>query len=180
MRMEETEHNISVEPDKEPDYEFLDPDKIRLFRSDLGWLRLEVEDDRCYLDVKVTRTFPLSNPDSFYGLLNAKDRVIGIVVDPSKLDKNSGIICEEEVKRRYFTPIINKIIRMKEEHGAIYCEVECNMGSREFVVKGIRDAILDLGDGRVLIMDVDGNRYMVDDWLKLDNKSRRLLEILGF
>jgi hypothetical protein len=171
-----TEENISVEPEQEPDYEFLDPGKIRLFRSDLGWLRLLVEDERCYLDVKVTRTFPLSNPDRFYGLLNAKDKVIGIVVDPSKLDKDSRKICEEELKRRYFTPIILKLVRMKEEYGAVYCEVETNKGHREFVVKGIRDAILDLGDGRVLIMDVDGNRYMVEDWLKLDVKSRRLLE----
>ncbi|MBU7004569.1 MAG: DUF1854 domain-containing protein [Theionarchaea archaeon] len=174
--MAEAEENISVEPEREPDYEFLDPDKIRLFRSDLGWLRLVVEDDRCYLDVKVVRTFPLSNPDRFYGLLNSKDKVIGMVMDPSKLDKDSRNICEEELKRRYFTPIIRKLVRMKEEYGAVYCEVETNMGNREFVVKGIRDAILDLGDGRVLIMDVDGNRYMVEDWPGLDLKSRRLLE----
>ena len=33
-----------------------------------------------------------------------------------------------------------------------------------------------MGDGRVLIMDVDGKRYMVEDWPRLDDKSRRLLE----
>ena len=173
--MEETTQ-ISVEPEKEPDYEFLDPGIVKLFRSELGWLRLEVKDDRCYLDVKVARTFPLSNPDQYYGFLNAKDKVIGVVVDPSKLDRNSKKIAEEELVRRYFTPIIRRFLRMKEEYGAVYCDVETSMGPREFVVKGIRDSILDLGDGRVLIMDVDGNRYMVEDWPKLDDRSRRLLE----
>ena len=64
----------------------------------------------------------------------------------------------------------------KEEYGAVYCDVKRDVGPREFVVKGIRDAILDLGDGRVLIMDVDGNRCMVEDWPRLDDKSRKLLE----
>ena len=60
--------------------------------------------------------------------------------------------------------------------GVVYGDIETNLGLRQFVVKGIRDSILDLGDGRVLIMDVEGNRYMVKDWPSLDDKSRRLLE----
>lgn len=175
-KMEETTQTISMEPEKEPDFEFLDPRTMRLFRSDLGWLRLEVKDDRCYLDVKVARTFPLSDPEHYYGFLNAKDKVIGLVMDPSKLDQDSKKIAEEELIRRYFTPIIHRFFRMKEEYGAVYCDVETNLGPRQFVVKGIRDSILDLGDGRVLLMDVDGNRYMVKDWPRLDDKSRRLLE----
>ena len=167
---------LSMEPEREPDYEFLDPKKIRLFRSDLGWLRLEVEGDRCYLDVKVVRAFPLSDPGHYYGLLNAKDKVIGLLSDPSELDPETREIAEGELKRRYFTPIIQRITRMKEEHGVVYGDIETNLGLRQFVVKGIRDSILDLGDGRVLIMDVEGNRYMVKDWPSLDDKSRRLLE----
>jgi hypothetical protein len=167
---------MSVEPEKEPDYEFVDPKKIRLFRSDLGWLRLEVEGDRCYLDVKVVRAFPLSDPVHYYGLLNAKDKVIGLVANPSELEAGSRQIAEQELNRRYFTPIIQRITRMKEEHGVVYGDIETNLGLRQFVVKGIRDSILDLGDGRVLIMDVEGNRYMVKDWPSLDDKSRRLLE----
>jgi hypothetical protein len=168
--------NLSVEPDREPDYEHLDPHKIRLSRSRRGWPVLEVEDDRCYLDVRVVRSFPLSDPDHYYGLLNAKDKVIGVIPDPSGLDPESREIAEWELTRRYFTPIITRFVRMKEEHGVVYGDVETNLGPRQFVVKGIRDSILDLGEERVLINDVEGNRFMVENWRGLDNRSRRLIE----
>ena len=168
--------NVSVEPEKEPDFECLDPKRIRLFRSRRGWPNLEVEDDRCYLDVRVVRAFPLSDPERYYGFLNAKDKIIGVIPDPSCLDPGSRKIAEEELTRRYFTPIIKRFIRMREEHGVVYSDVETNLGSRQFVVKGIRDSILDLGDGRVLINDVEGNRYMVKNWSGLDSRSRRMLE----
>jgi len=167
---------VSVEPEKEPDFEYLDPASVRLFRSGRGWLMLEVGDDRCYIDVRVVRSFPLSDPGHYYGFLNAKDRVIGIIVDPSGLDPGSREIAEQELTRRYFTPIISRFIRMREEHGVVYSDVETDLGPREFVVKGMRDSILDLGDGRVLINDVEGNRYMVKDWHGLDSKSKKLLE----
>jgi hypothetical protein len=168
--------NLSVEPDREPDYEHLEPGKIRLSRSRRGWPVLEVEDDRCYLDIRVVRAFPLTYPEGYYGFLNAKDKVIGIIPDPSGLDPGSREIAERELTRRYFTPIITSFVRMREEHGVVYGDIETNLGPRQFVVKGIRDSILDLGDGKVLINDVEGNRYMVKNWRDLDNRSRRLLE----
>ena len=44
------------------------------------------------------------------------------------------------------------------------------------MARGIRDGIEDLGDGSLLLPDVDGNRYRIADWRHLDPKSRRLLE----
>ena len=166
----------AVEPEREPDFEFLDPASVRLIRDGSGWLRLEIREDRCYLDVKAVRALPLSDPERYLGFLNAKDRVIGLVEDPSKLDPDTRRIAQEEVASRYFEPEITKIRDMKEEFGVVYCDVETNMGRRQFMVKGIRDAALDLGDGKVLIVDVDGNRFVVLDWPRLDPKSRRFLE----
>jgi hypothetical protein len=54
--------------------------------------------------------------------------------------------------------------------------VETDHGQREFVAKGLRDAIVDLGDGELLITDVDGNRYRIADWRKLNVASRRFLD----
>ncbi len=174
--MSEEGVEVSVEPEKEPDFDFLDPKGTNLFRDDSGWLRLEIKDDRCYLDVKVVRAFPLSYADGYLGLLNAKDRVIGLVADLSKLDPTSREVALDDLKRRYFAPVIKKIRRMKEEFGAVYSEVETDLGTRQFVVRGIRDALLDLGDRRLLIIDADGNRFMIEDWARLDGKSRRMLE----
>jgi hypothetical protein len=161
---------------REPEYEFLDPGEVRLFTDDSGRIRLTVAEDRCYLDVKVVRAFPLSLPDRYLGFLNSKDRVIGLVRDPEEMDQDSRRLARERLQRRYFTPDIERIEDMKEEFGAVYFRVETDHGKRRFVVKGIRDSLVDLGDGELLMIDVDGNRYRVRDWKDLDRRSQGFLE----
>ena len=168
--------DVSVSAEREPDYEFLDPETLRFFRDDSGRLRLTIQDDRSYLDVKVVRAFPLFDPDHYTGLLNGKDHVIGIVVDPAELDEGSKTLADESLRRHYFTPIIRRIRRMKQEFGAVYCDVDTDHGQRHFVCKGLRDALEDLGNGELILSDVDGNRYRVIDWRALDARSRRFLE----
>ena len=163
---------------KEPDYDFLAPRSIRLFRDDSGRLRMTIQDDRSYPDVKVVRAFPLSEPYRYIAFLNEKDQVIGLVEDIDDLDQTSQQLALQSLQRHYFTPIIYRINKLKEEFGAVYCNVETDQGTREFVAKGMRDNLQELGDGRILLTDVDGGRYCVQDWRKLDLKSRRLLERL--
>ena len=161
---------------REPHYEFLDPEKLRLFKDGSGRVRLTVEGDRSYLDVKVVRAFPLSHPDRYIGLLDGKDKVIGLVVELRHLDNESRRLALRALERHYFTPTIRRIHRLTEEFGAVYFEVDTDRGGREFVVKGIRDTMEELGDGQFLITDVYGNRYRISDWRRLDVRSRRLLE----
>lgn len=95
--------------------------------------------------------------------------------EPGRLDADSRRAAREALDRRYSMPTITRIHSMTEEFGAIYCEVETDCGRRQFVGRGLRDAIEDLGEGELLIPDVDGNRYRVADWQALDPLSRRLL-----
>lgn len=122
------------------------------------------------------RAFPLSDPKHYFALLMGNDKVIGIVADPTKLEPESRQLAYQEVRRRYFSPRIKRIYSFKEEYGAFYFTADSESGKREFVVKGIGDAVVDLGNGEVLIIDVDGNRYKISGWHDLDDRSRRLLE----
>ena len=63
--------NEAVTDLPEPDYDFLDPRHVRLFSDDSGRMRMTVEGDRSYLDVKAVRAFPMSLPDQYAGLLDA-------------------------------------------------------------------------------------------------------------
>jgi len=164
--------------DREPAYDFLDPKRTSLWRDDRGCLHLTIQGDRSYLDVKVVRAFPHSVPHGYIGLLDAgrSDRTIGIVVDPTGMDTASQRTVEEALERHYFIPTITRVMSLKEEFGAVYIDVETDQGRRHFVARGIRDAAEELGDGGLLIPDVDGNRYRIADWRGLDARSRSLLE----
>ena len=164
--------------EREPHYESLDPRSLRLFRDDSSKLRLTVEGDRSYTDVKVVRAFPLSVPDGYVAFLDGKDKVIGMITSPATLDHGSQACVREELKHRYFTPTIQRFLSLREEYGAIYCTVETDHGPRDFVARGIRDTLEDLGNGQLLFSDVDGNRYRIEDWRRLDAKSRRMLELV--
>jgi hypothetical protein len=162
---------------REPEYEHLEPDCIRLFRG-AGRIRLTVAEDRSYLDVRIIRAFPLSDPDKFIGLLDGKERIIGVLNHLKTANDETRKIIREELERRYFTPTIRKIYSMKEEYGVYYCNVDTTNGKRRFVAKGIRDQLLDISNEQMMITDVDGNRYRVLDWQSLDAKSKRYLEQL--
>jgi len=174
MRVE-VEEGVSPK-DREPHYEFLDPGRVKLFTDSTGKLRMLIEDDRCYLEVEAVRTFPLSEPDRYIGFLDGASKVIGVVVEPGEMDAGSLLLAQDCLRRHYFVPTIFRINSIREEFGAMYWDVETDHGRREFVVKGIRDAVEELGDGELLLPDVDGSRYRIADWRQLDLRSQRLLE----
>jgi len=163
---------------REPHYEHLEPGKLRLFSDGSGKVRLVIEGDRCYLDVKPARAFPFSAPETCLGLLDDKDKVIGLIGGPEDLDMVSRQTLRNALERRYFLPNVTRVLQAKEEFGAVYCDVLTDRGPRHFVAKGMRDTIRHLGNGELLISDVDGNRYRIENWQTLDAPSRRLLERL--
>jgi len=163
---------------REPDFERLEPEKMRLFRTGNGALRLTVDGDRSYLEVKVVRAFPFSQSEHYITLLDARDRdmVIGMVREPGALEAESRQALEGALGRHYFLPTITRVHSLKEEFGTMYFDVETDRGPRKFVARGLRDGMDELDDGQVIIPDVDGNRCRIADVRELDTRSRRLLE----
>jgi len=165
------------EPIREPIYpDPFDPGRIRLYRDKTGRLRLTIQDDRTYLDVRAARAFPISDPDHHIGLLDGRDRCIGMLNDLEGLDEESRRLVEEALANRYFVPVITRVHRLTEEFGVVYCNVETDRGHREFIVRGLRDNLEDVGDGELMVTDTDGIRYRIRDWRELDERSRAQLE----
>jgi hypothetical protein len=162
--------------EREPHYEWLDPATLSVFRDGSGRTRLEIAGDRCYVDVHAALAFPRTAPDGYVGLLDGKDKAIGLIRDPGGLDEESQKVLRLEIERRYFVPTVTRVLEAKEEFGAIYFDVDTDHGRRQFVAKGLRDSMDHLGGGELMFSDVDGNRYHVRDWTALDPQSRGLLE----
>ena len=64
-----------------------------------------------------------------------------------------------QLERRYFTPKVEKVLSVKEEYGMVTWEVQTNRGTHQFIVRNIRDNTFPLGPNRLLMIDVDGNRF---------------------
>lgn len=160
------------ENNESPSFELrmLDPKQVHLFRSG-GLTRLTLQGDRSYIRVTVARAFPLSNPERYLGFLDGGGKDIGLIADPAQMDPESRRLAMEEVEKRYFVPTVKKIISVKEEFGTTYWKVDTDRGEKEIVARNLRDNIQELSSTRVLITDVDGNRFEFPDLNRLDGKS---------
>ena len=151
--------------------EDVDVAKLRLFREPPWVLRLTIDDDRSYLKVKVVRAAPLSYPDRYISFLDAKDEEICMVDDLEQLDQQIRSLIDEELDRRYLTATILQVDAVRNEYGTSYWDVETDRGQREFVVQNVSENAQWLGDHRLLIIDVDGNRFEIPRLDELDKKS---------
>ena len=150
---------------------YLDAAELTFTRSEVGTVRLEIRKEACYLRVVVRRLMPLSKPDSYISLAEDEDTEIGILVNPSALALESLKILQEELDKRYFTPIIQKIYRVKEQFGIHEWEVETERGHVTFAVRGLNQNIKQVPPARLFVTDVRGNRYDIPDYRELDAES---------
>jgi len=158
--------------------ENVEVEKIRLFRQPAWMLRLTIEDDRSYTRVKIVRAAPLSHPDKYICLLDAKDEEICMVEDLEVLDETMRGIVAEELDRRYLTSTVLTVSSVRNEFGTSYWDVETNRGQREFVVQNASENAQWLGEHRLLLIDVDGNRFEIPDLRELDKKSLNFVELV--
>ena len=152
----------------------LDPGRIRIFRV-AGVTRLTILENRSWTKVMVARAFPLSDPHHYLGFLDGAGKDIGLLHDPNALDVESRKIVDEELDKRYFVPVVERSLSVKEEYGTVYWRVETDRGEKEIVVRNLRDNLMELGGSRIIVTDVDGNRFEFPDYTRLDGKSQGII-----
>ncbi len=155
---------------------YLDAAELTFTRAEVGTTRLEIRDEVCHLRVVARRLMPLSNPDGYISLAADEDSEIGILVNPSELAPESLKILQEELDKRYFTPTIQKIYRVKEQFGIHEWEVETARGRVKFSVRGLNQNIKQVPPARLFVTDVRGNRYDIPDYRELDAESYQQIQ----
>ncbi len=151
----------------------------RLFHYPKDRLRMTVGEDRSYVTVKPTWAAPLSNPKRFLSLLNGKGEEIDTIKDPEKdLTPESLMAVQQEIAKRYLTATVSSIISAKGEFGATYWHVESDRGERDFVTQSLQENAQWLSPTHLLLIDVDGNRFEIQDTSVLDERSKVLLETI--
>ncbi|MCY3551143.1 MAG: DUF1854 domain-containing protein [Candidatus Poribacteria bacterium] len=170
LTTDDTAKPESSEPDDfTPRY--LDAAQLTFTRAEVGTARLEIQDEVCHLRVLVRRLMPLSNPDGYISIAADEDTEIGILVNPSELTPESQKILREELDKRYFTPTIQKVYRVKEQFGIHEWEVQTARGRITFSVRGLNQNIKQVPPARLFVTDVQGNRYDIPDYRELDAQS---------
>ena len=148
-------------------------------RTEGGFLALKMSDGHKYDRVNVYLTFPLTNPEEFISIREADEKAkeIGIIEQLSLLSKDQQEMIREQVRLRYFMPVITKVLDVKEEYGHAYWSVVTTYGSVRFTTQMSGDAVISLSDSRLLVTDIDGNRYEIPDFYQLSAAERKKLDL---
>jgi hypothetical protein len=154
---------------------FIEPGKARFYVLDDDFLGLEY-DGADKKRVNLHRALPVHNPDEYICVLDTEGKEIGIIRTLTGFSSEQADLINLELNRRYYSPSISRIISAKEKMGYVYFELETTAGRRSIAVKDISRSIRRLDDKRILILDVDGNRYLIQDSLALDRASLKCIE----
>lgn len=159
------------------DLVFLDAKKLKFEKTPGGVLSLKIG-RKLYPRVHAYRAFPLSNAELYICIRDAEDVEIGILETLEDLPENMAILVSEELQSRYFTPVVKEVISLKEEFGYVYWEVDTEAGRSRFTARIGHNAAIQLEDRRLIIVDVDGNRFELEDYTALEPKHQRIVELL--
>ena len=158
------------------DIRYLRPEECTFARTDGGFLSLSLGDE-VFARVDVVRAFPLTFPARYISVRDKEGKEIGLIEDLLAFKPEVIALVDTDLERRYFSPSIHGIVSLKDEFGYTYWDVETDRGPRRFTAHG-HDSIIDLKEGRVLIIDVDGNRYEIPDYRALDARGFKLVDAL--
>lgn len=148
----------------------LEAPTVEFLREADGTLTL-LSEGRKWTGVRVVLCAPLSDPDALASV-QSDGKELAMLRGLSRLPPASRKALESVLLEQYLTPRITKVRSLDYQFGAVYWNVETDHGPREFVMKGLSQHVRWLSDTRLILTDVDSNRFEVADLEALDEESR--------
>lgn len=157
---------------------YIRKDNAEFKRTDGGFVSVRIGEE-FYPRVQVVRMFPFSDPEKYISIRTPDEhsKEIGIIEDMKDVTKETAQMLTEQLNLRYFTPIIKKIVNIKEEYGYAYFEVVTDRGACRFTINMGGHAVVHLSETRILISDIDENRFEIPDIMKLSAKELKKLDL---
>ena len=153
---------------------WLTPENATFYmKNDFLHIKTESYEGRAHL----CREFPFELEWEFISVMNDEQAEVGIIKAISLFDGAGEELLRTELARRYYAPVIDRIIAVKERYGFSYWRVHTAEGNISFTLHDTYRSIIRAGDGRVVLLDVNGNRFEIPNVAALDRKSYKKIEL---
>lgn len=148
-------------------------DKITRYENNL--VTLTLENGEIFEKLEPRRLFPISRVDQYITLIDEDGKEVAIIRNFQSMDKESAKIVQESIDDYYLVPNILRIYSAVEKSGTLVWETETNRGFKRLEIRDRNHDIRVYKDGRLRIRDADDNRYIIENYQKLDKHSQYLL-----
>ena len=156
--------------------EFTPPRACYFYRNERGFLALKLNDDTQYKRVQLSRALPFTAPEQYICVTDMDDKEIAVLESLDLMDEATQELLREELGIRYFYPEVTQVKSIKEKMGSYYVELCIGTHEKTIAVKDISKNLKQLGGGRLIVTDVDGNRFAIPNVYEIHKKSLRMLE----
>ena len=151
---------------------FIDPKDLRISLDPFENVVLDLPAKLTYKRVTVRLAFPITAPNQFIVFKGYCGKDLGILRCVFDLEPISRGILLRELDRAYFRPTIVKVNCIRMDSAVPIWDVETDRGHRIFEAENNSLDLREFDSGRILIIDVDRNQYEIQDYRKLDRRSR--------
>ena len=168
--------------------EFTPPEDLRFFRNPQGFLALELkttpasghpsQEGNCetYPRVQLRRALPFTLPGQYVCVTDMEDNELAVIEDIESLSDDNRELALAELGLRYYYPVVTDIKNIKEKLGTYYFDIVIGDHEKNAAVKDISKNLRQLGGGKIVLTDVDGNRFFIPDVYAIKKKILRALE----
>lgn len=148
-----------------------------VFSMENGFLYMAYPKEATPCRVMLHRNFPLEFPYEYISVQNTDGTELASVRRLDDFSDPARTLLQTELERKYYSPAILKILSIKERFGFSYWDTETAAGRLTFTLQDTYKSIIRTGGSRIFIVDVEGNRFTVENVDALDRRSRKKLEI---
>ena len=183
---------------------YLTPENIRFAKSANGFISAAATAPNPLKDGEVEamelervflhRAFPFGDPDLYISVqaifhkdgkthdedgkrIKGDMKEVGMIGNIADFDPETQEILRAELGRKYYCPTIKTISSIKERYGYSYWVVDTDMGDISFGVYDTFRSIQRISDDRLVINDIDGNKYDIPSLEALDKRSFKKIEL---
>lgn len=160
------------------DFTALGPDNAVFTQTDGRLLSLRAGGND-YPHVELYASFPHTDPGRYISVREPgpDGKEIGMIENIAAFGEQTQALLHRFLSIRYFEPQILKIHSVRDEFGYSFWDVDTDCGGCRFVVRRGGKNVRSLKSGKVVIADVDGNRFAIPDVGRLSEKELRQIEI---
>ena len=144
-----------------------------MIKNGFLYIKQEEKEERVFL----YRQFPFEIQWEFISVMDSDKQEIGILRSIEQFDQETKALLVKELVRRYYTPVIERIFSVKERYGFSYWKVKTPDGDMNFTLQDTFRSMIRAGENRLLLLDVNGNRFEIPDVTALDRKSYKKIEL---
>ena len=178
MKKEFEINQMEKEAEEMASLHYLTKENAEFSRTEGGFIRLRY-DGKEWDRVQVIRLFPFTDPEQFISIrtVEERSREIGVIENLKQVSADTRKMLEEQLNLHYFMPVITRIIDIRDEYGYAYFHVLTDRGECRFTINMGANAVVRLTDSRLLITDLDENRFEIPDVFQLSQKEQRKLDL---